>query len=106
MKTIDWKEVSSNPQLSKQFTLKVYNKFKSLSTSEVTAENIEDVYDTLVKSTEEVVLATLPKKKSRTQSKPSHSLGVSAARSRLKSVTLNYHLTPSQSLRIQLAEAK
>ena len=28
------------------------------------------------------------------------------ARSRLKSVSLNYHRTPSQSLRIQLAEAK
>ena len=84
----------------------VYNKFESLSTSAVTAENIEDIYDTLVKSTEEVALGTLPKKKSRTQSKPSHSLDVIEARSRLKSVSLNYHRTPSQSLRIQLAEAK
>ena len=51
-------------------------------------------------------MATLPKNKSRTQSKPSHSLGVIEARSRLKSVSLNYHRTPSQSLRIQLVEAK
>ena len=72
MKTIDWKEVSSNPQMSKQFTLEVYNKFESLSSSEITTENIDDVYDTLVKSTEDVALATLPKKKSRTQAKPSH----------------------------------
>ena len=106
MKTIDWKEVSLNPQLSKQFTLKVYNKFESLSTSEVTAENIEYIYDTLVKSTEEVALATLPKKKSRTQSKPSHSLGVIKARSRLKFVSLSYHRTPSRSLKTQLIEAK
>ena len=63
MKTIYWKEVSSNPHLSKQFTPKVYNKFESLSTSEVTAESIEDIYDTLVKSTEEVALATLPKRR-------------------------------------------
>ena len=106
MKTIDWKEVSTNRQMSKQFTLEVYNKFESLSTSEITAENIEDVYDTLVKSTEEVALATLPKKKSRTQSKPSHSPGVIEARSRLKSVSLKYHRNPSQSLKIQLIEAK
>ena len=51
-------------------------------------------------------MATLPKKKSRTQSKPSHSLSVIEARSHLKSASLNYHRTPSQSLRIQLAEAK
>ena len=84
MKTIDWKEVSLNPQMSKQFTLKVYKKFESLSTSQETAENIEEGYDTLVKSTEEVALATLPKKKNRTQFKHSHSLGVIEARSRLK----------------------
>ena len=106
MKTIDWKEVFSNPQMSKQFTLKVYNKFESLSTSEVTAENIEEIYDTLVKSTDEVALATLPKNKSRTQFKPSYSLSVIEARSRLKSVSLSYHRTLSQSLKIQLIEAK
>ena len=73
MKTIDWKEVSSNPQMSKQFTLEVYNRFSSLSSSEITTENVDVVYDTLVKSTEDVALTTLPKKRSRTQAKPSHS---------------------------------
>ena len=92
--------------MSKQFTLEVYNKFESLSTSEITAENIEDVYNTLVKSTEDVALATLPKKRSRTQAKPSHSLGVIEARSRLQSLSLSYHRSPSQSLKIQLIEAK
>ena len=106
MKTIDWKEVSSNSKMSKQFTLEVYNKFESLSTSEITAENIEDVYNTLVKSTEDVALATLPKKRSRTQAKPSHSSGVIEARSRLQAVSLSYHRSPSQSLKIQLIEAK
>ena len=95
-----------NPQISKQFTLKVYNKFKSLSISEVTAGNIEDVYDTLFKSTDEVTLATLPKKSSRTQLKPSHSLGVIEARSHVKSVLLSYHRLPSQYLKIQLIETK
>ena len=68
--------------------------------------NIEEVYDTLVKSTEEVALATLPNKKSRTQYKPSHSPVVTEARSCLKSVPLKYHRAHSQSLKIQLIEAK
>ena len=92
--------------MSKQFTLEVYNRFESLSSSEITTENVDDVYDTLVKSTEDVALATLPKKKSRTQAKPSHSSGVIEARSRLQAVSLSYHRSPSQSLKIQLIEAK
>ena len=92
--------------MSKQFTLEVYNRFASLSSSEITTENVDDVHDTLVKSTEDVALATLPKKKSRTQAKPSHSSGVIEARSRLQAVSLSYHRSPSQSLKIQLIEAK
>ncbi|XP_029633813.1 craniofacial development protein 2-like [Octopus sinensis] len=65
MKMIDWEEVLSNPDMSKQFTIEVYNTFQSLSTSEIDAENIEEVYSSLIKSTEEVALATLPKRKSK-----------------------------------------
>ena len=53
MKTIDWKEVSTNIDMSKQFTLDVYNKFQSLSISEVNTDNIEKFYSNLVKLTEE-----------------------------------------------------
>ena len=42
MKLIDWKAVSSNSVLSKQFSLDVFNKSQSLSTSEINADNIED----------------------------------------------------------------
>ena len=73
MKRIDWKEVSSNSEISRDFAIQVYNKFQSLSTSDINTENVEDVYDNLIKSTEEVALATLPKKKSRSKSKPSAS---------------------------------
>ena len=62
MKTIDWKEVSSNPVLSKQFTVDVFNKFQPLSNSDINSDNIDDIYNNLIKSTEEVALATLPKK--------------------------------------------
>jgi len=106
MKRIDWKEVSSNKELSKNFTIQVYNKFQSLSTAEIDTENIEDVYDSLIKSTEEVALATLPKKKSRAQSKPSASPNVADARSKLKSISLDYHKAPTQARKVQLIMAK
>ena len=54
MKIIDWKAVSANSVLSIQFSLDFLNKFESLSTSYVDADNIEDVYRTLIKCTEEV----------------------------------------------------
>ena len=63
MKLIDWKAVFCNSVLSKQFSLDVFNKFQSLSTSEINADNIEDVYKNVIESTEEVALATLPKKR-------------------------------------------
>ena len=43
MKTIDWKTVSANSALSKQFSLDVFNKFSSLS---MCSGNIEYVYGT------------------------------------------------------------
>ena len=69
MKTIDWKEVSCNQDLSKNFILEVYNKFQSLSPVDIDADNVDDVYNSLIKSTEEVALATLPKNKDRGQTK-------------------------------------
>ena len=98
--------VSSNSILSKQFSLDVFNKFQSLSSSEINSDNIEDVYNTLIKSTEEVALATLPKKERRTKEKPSNSSSVNEARSHLKTVSLNYHRLPSKALIIQLIAAK
>ena len=54
MKKIDWREVSSNSDLSKNFAIQVFNKFQSLSTSEIDSDNVEEVYSNLIKSTEEV----------------------------------------------------
>ena len=44
MKKIDWKEVSSNSDLSKNLAIQVFNKFQSLSTSEIDSDNVEEVY--------------------------------------------------------------
>ena len=106
MKLIDWKTVSTNSVLSKQFSLEVFNKFQSLSTTEINDENVEDVYGTLMKSTEEIALSTLPKKEKRTKSKPSNFLSVVDARNHLKAVSSKYHRSPTKPLKIQLITAK
>ena len=77
-----------------------------MSSSEINSDNIEDVYNTLIKSTEEVALATLPKKERRTKEKPSNSSSVNEARIHLKTVSLNYHRLPTKALKIQLIAAK
>ena len=106
MKKIDWKEVSSNSDLSKNFAIQVFNKFQSLSTSEIDSDNVEEVYSNLIKSTEEVALATLPRKKTRSQNKPSASEKVADARCKLKSFSLAYHRFPTQSNQIRMIMAK
>ena len=73
MKTIDWKTVSANSALSKQFSLDVFNKFSSLSTCDISSGNIEDVYGTLIQCTEDVALEILQKKEKRSQITPSNS---------------------------------
>ena len=50
MKKIDWKEVSSNSDVSKNFAIQVFNKFQSLSTSEIDSDNVEEVYNNLINS--------------------------------------------------------
>ena len=95
MKTIDWKEVSSNATMSKKFSLEVFNKFQSLANSEINSDNIDQVYNNFITSTEEVALATLPKKKSNGRSKLSHSPTVVEAINHLKSISLAYHRSPN-----------
>ena len=61
-KRIDWKEVSSHPQMSEDFAIQVFNKFQLLSATNVGTEKVKDVYSSLIKRREEVALATLSKK--------------------------------------------
>lgn len=106
MKSIDWKEMSTNQTLSNHFALEVYNKFQSLSNDTINADNIENVYDSLIKTTEEVALSTLPKKKRRVHAKHSASRNVVEARQALKAISKTYHEPPTQSKKIQLIMAK
>ena len=79
--------MSSDPVLSNQFTVDVFNKFQLLFNSDINSDNIDDIYNNLIKSTEEVALANLPKKNNKCKNKPSH----------LKKVSLTYHRRPSTS---------
>ena len=106
MKRIDWKEVSSNNQASKDFAIQVFNKFQSLSATNGDTENVEDVYSNLIKATEEVALATLPKKKRRSESKPSVSKRVVDARIKLKSISSAHHEAPSPCRGVDLSTTK
>ena len=108
MKSVDWREVSSNQDISDQFSIDVYNRFQALapSTEEVTSENINLVYDNLVKTTQEVALETLPKKQHNRQNKPSNSKRVLEARVAVKTISQKYHSRPTQALKIQLITAK
>ena len=71
MKTIDWKNVSSNPAVSKQFSIEVFNRFEALCDTEINSDNIDEMYGNLIKTTEEVALSSLPRKKSKSKNKPS-----------------------------------
>jgi hypothetical protein len=103
MKTIDLESVSANSTLSKQFSFDVFNKFSSLSTCDLSSDNIEDVYGTLIQCTEEVALETLPKKEKKSQIKPSNSPSVLEARSHLKAISLSYHRFPSTAQKSSLS---
>ena len=54
-----------------------------LAVFEMNSDNIDDFYNNSIKSTEEVALDTLPKKKIKSNNKPSHSPNVTQAREHL-----------------------
>ena len=45
LKQIDWKSVSGDLNLRNQYAVEVYNRFSALSTSQITSDNVDDVYD-------------------------------------------------------------
>ena len=62
MKSIDWKKVSSDKDLSSQYAVNVFNRFQELSSSShLGSDNIDSIYNNLIVANEEVALSTLPK---------------------------------------------
>lgn len=79
------------------------NKFQALAFEEVDAKNIEGIYNSLIRYTEEIALAVVPDKKGRGQgqSKPSNYSTGAEASSHPKSVSLAYHQYPTQTNKMQ-----
>ena len=103
LKQIDWKRVSGDLNLRNQYAVEVYNRFSALSTSQITSDNVDDVYDQLIKVNKEVALSVLPKKPKRSKDTP---VNISEARSNLKKTSLAYHARPTRRRKAQLDQAK
>ena len=107
MKSIDWKEVASNADLSKQFSVAVYNRFEALSANaDLQHNNIEEIYSNLVSATETVANEILPKKQRGKQSRYADYPSVKSARNKLKNVSSEYHQNPSKNKKKALELAK
>ena len=107
MKSIDWKEVSFNPTLSKSFSVYVYNKFEALSGDiDLNFDNINDIYSNLISATESVAKDMLPVKPRRKQNKSKNCPSVESARAHLKKLSLDHHRNPSKAKKKALELAK
>ena len=62
LKRINWREVSTNSEISSRFAIEVYNRFSTLFNENLSRDNIELAYLSLIKATEAVALESLPKK--------------------------------------------
>ena len=87
MKSIDWKKVSLDKKLSSEYAVSVYNRFQELSDGcNLDLDNMDSIYNKLIKANEEVALATLPKK-AKSKKKPTLSeTNVVEARNHLKDI--------------------
>ena len=106
MKCFDWKEVARNNDLSKQFSLEVFNRFQSLCDVSDLENSLEDTYDSLIACTESVAKEMLPRKKKASRNEAEKSTPVVNARVKLKEASLNYHKNPSRTLNQKLKSAK
>ena len=107
MKVIDWKEVSTNTDLSKQFSVSVHNRFQVLSqNNDINEENIEELYSNLITVTEEAALEILPKKQKGKSHQPQNSNIVIQAREKLNKISLEYHEKPTTQKQVKLISAK
>ena len=107
MKTIDWKKVSQDKDLCKEFAITVHNRFQSLHPDIVLdADNLEESYSSLTTITEEVASSLLPKKQKVIRFSPSTTELVELAREKLKQSSLEYHRSPSVLHKVSLTIAQ
>ena len=107
MKIINWKEVSSNPTLSKQFSVAVHNRFESLcDSSDLNEHNINEIYSNLIEATESVAKEMLPLKPRGKANIVKDCPSVNSARESLKEISLDYHRSPTKPKKKALELAK
>ena len=110
MKSIDWKTVQNDKNLSTQYTVNVFNRFQELNQSctevPLDSTNIDVIYGNLMKANEEVALSTLPKKHKSHRKPASLDSKVVDARQQLRQVTSTYHCNPSMHNKKKIEEAK
>ena len=110
MKSIDWKSVQNDKNLSTQYTVDVFNRFQELNQSFTEAPleptNIDVIYGNLMKANAEVALSTLPKKRKSQRKPASLDSKVVDAREKLRQVSSTYHCNPSMHNKKKIEEAK
>ena len=98
MKSIDWKKVSSDKNLSSQYAVNVFNRFQELSFSHLGSDNIDSIDNNLIVANKEV--STLPKKSNHAkirsvQTRVSHQ--IEKTLEKLLLITIRIHLTLTRS---------
>jgi len=107
MKSIDWKKASLDKNLSSIYSVSVFNKFQELSdNSNLDSDNIDSIYNNLIKANEEVALAILPRKPKSQKNPMKSDITVVEAREKLKDISTIYHSYPTRSRKAQLVTAK
>ena len=110
MKSIDWKTVRNDKNLSTQYTVNVFNRLQELNQSytevPLDSTNIDVIYENLMKANEEVALSTLPKKHKSHRKPASLDSKVVDARQQLRQATSTYHCNPSMNNKKKIEEAK
>ena len=107
MKSIDWKKVAGDKNLSSLYSVSVYNRFQELSAnSQLSPDNIDIIYNSLIDANKEVSQTLLPKKPKQCKNKINSVEEVCKARENLKSSSFHYHSNPSKTNKDKLAAAK
>ena len=103
MKQIDWRAVSSCPELTSIYAINVHNRFEELSKP---GDDIDTQYQNIITATEEVALHSLPKQK-KTKLSPisSHSI-VNKARENVQAAVRKYQNDQSEFSRKAITKAQ
>ena len=99
----DWKELSKDQNLQKQYTAKIRNRFSALQTAEDTAT---ECYQRFIDANREVTELVIPKVKKVKKAQPSEDTRVGAAREKVKATSRTYQQITTEDNRLDQEQAK